>query len=161
MADFMKSLLGRLTGKAANGAAASLPPVSVGVCGKHPCEEDHFSHYDSGAVRMPELLRLLYTEGIKANIESGAWQQLGGKRLAAFDHVFVSCDPTGVIAGKMWPSRDRVGRSDYPIIFAAECRGMSPARVIDQVLPELQHLYERSKEAHSQAIIAAEVSAAQ
>ena len=159
MAKFMQSLLGRF------GNARQAEPgeaVLVGVCGKHPCEEDHFSDYPPGAVRMPDLMRQMYTEGIKANIESCAWKQLdAARRIAAFEHVFLYSSGSEIVLGRLWPSRDRVGRADYPIIYAAELRGIGVAQAVDAVLPQLQRLEERCRAAQSRTIIRAELSAAQ
>jgi hypothetical protein len=155
----MKSILGRFT---ANRAPEPREPVLIGVCGKHPSEEDHFSDYPVGAVRMPDIARQIYTEGIKGNFESGAWKQLpADKRVAAFDHVFLAGSGGDVVIGRMSPSSDRVGRADYPIIYCAELQSGSLGRAAEIVLAELRQLEERSRAATSRETIRGEMSASQ
>ena len=160
MAKFMQSLLGRLGGGAREAEAGEA--VLVGVCGKHPCEEDHFSDYPPGAVRMPDLMRRIYTEGIKANIESGAWKQLdAARRVAAFDHLLLYSEGRDAVVGRLWPSRDRVGRADYPIIYCAELRGVEMRHAVNTAWPALQQLETRCRAAQARAIIRAELAGAQ
>jgi hypothetical protein len=47
--------------------------------------------------------------------------------------VIVSQGADDLIVGRLWPSSDQVGRGRYPIIYAAETRGLSIAQLIDNV----------------------------
>ncbi len=157
MADLIKSLFGRL----GINRADSPPAVSLAVWGKHPSEGDHFSYVEPEARRLPDVLRAIYTDGIQRNIDAGTWDELAPeKRIATFDQVFLSTASSDVIVGRMCPSNDQVGRQRYPIIYAAECRGIEPRPALDRVLPELERVESRCRAAHSVNVIKTALAAA-
>ncbi|MDB5733309.1 MAG: hypothetical protein JWQ03_3204 [Variovorax sp.] len=129
---FFRKLVDRLTGKAAR--------VRVAGFGKHPGWDDH-AEICVDTPGLIETRRALYTEGIGANIESGAWERLAAEqRLAGFGHWFVWARADAVQVGRLWASKDGKGRSRYPMVVCADCEGVSAKRAIEVGMPLLEEL---------------------
>lgn len=113
----------------------------LGAFGKHPGWDDHIDDIGLETDRLVTLKRMLYLEGIGAAIDSGAWENADPEmQVEGFGHVLVWDARDDVVAARLWSSRDGKGRSKYPMVVAAHCRGTGPAWVIDAVLPALERL---------------------
>lgn len=134
------------------------PRAWVGVFGKHPGWDDHLDDQGLETERLVSAKRVLYTEGIGGNIDSGAWDKLAeGQRLAEFDHTLVwRCGAwggggvDGWIVGRIWSSRDGKGRTKYPMIAACEVAGLGQAGAdfaVRIALPRLLKLEQECKQA--------------
>ena len=64
--------------------------------GKHPGWDDHIDEIGLDTDLLVRLKRVLYTEGLAGNIDSGAWDKLEEvKRLPVYDHAFYWRTPEG------------------------------------------------------------------
>ncbi|HRJ50164.1 MAG TPA: hypothetical protein PKU91_06505, partial [Phycisphaerales bacterium] len=115
--------LGQGKGQARDSAA-----IYLAAFGKHPGWDDHIEDIGIETETLATVRRIIYTECISGNIDSGAWEKLSDdQRLPAFAHEFVWClapsgkEPPRVIVGRLWSSRDGKGRSKYPM--AVYCQG--------------------------------------
>jgi hypothetical protein len=132
----------------------------VAAFGKHPGWDDHID--DIGLVT-PELVafkRLLYFEGVGTNIDSGRWESLSAaQRLPGFGHAFLVCGGGRVLVGRLWASKDRQGRSLYPMVVCAQTEDCAVAPAVTLAMPlliELQELCQRTEGAATvQAAVAA------
>ncbi len=136
----------------------ALPRAWVGVFGKHPGWDDHLDDQGLETERLVSAKRVLYTEGIGGNIDSGAWDKLtDAQRLAEFDHTLVwRCGAwgggglDGWIVGRIWSSRDGKGRTKYPMIAVCEVAGLGASGVdfaMRMALPRLLKLEQECKQA--------------
>lgn len=120
--------------------------VHLAVFGKHPGWDDHIEEI---GLDIPELVtarRLLYSEGVAGNIDSGAWDRLEeGKLLPAFKHNFFWRIGGQWIVGRMWSSRDGKGRSKYPMVVCGRIDGASPAFASQHIIPALVRFEEAVK----------------
>lgn len=135
MASFLRKLLGKLS------PPKGPPPreLFLAAFGKHPGWDDHVE-LGLDTERLTVVKRILYSDGIGGNIESGAWDKLkDNQRLAGFDHVFVWRAQGNVVAGRMWSSRDGKGRGRYPMIVCAQS-GLILSWVIKTILPGLEQV---------------------
>jgi hypothetical protein len=115
--------------------------VYLAAFGKHPGWDDHIDDLGLESDALIAIKRLLYTEGIKANIDSGAWESLDAARgVDRFAHVFVWRRGADVIVGRMWSSTDGKGRARYPMVVCAHVRGAALDWAIREFLPRLEHL---------------------
>lgn len=126
-------------------SSSSEREIHVGAFGKHPGWNDHIDDIGLETERLVGVKRVLYVEGIGANIDSGAWDKLDeSKRLEGFAHVFAWRTGAGgggagdVVVGRLWSSRDGKGRAKYPMVVAAHCRGVPVRWAIETVLPQLE-----------------------
>lgn len=122
------------------------PRLSLAAFGKHPGWDDHIEDLGVDTPRLTWVKRVLYTEGIGGNIDSGAWDQLGEEKLLpGFKHVFVWRWGTGdgrfeYVVGRMWSSRDGKGRTKYPMVVAVHAEGVTLPWLTRRVLPKLEEL---------------------
>ena len=117
------------------------PAVRVFFCsfGKHPGWTDHMDDLGLETNLLVVVKRLLYTEGIGGNIDSGRWEDLEEpQRLDAFKHVFVWRLGQDVVVGRMWSSSDAKGRKRYPMVVCAHCTGLPMGWIVESVLPQLE-----------------------
>ena len=105
--------------------AAPKPSIRFAAFGKHPGWYDHMEELGLDTDRLIALRRMLYSEGVNRNIDSGSWQQLEpGQTIERFRHVFVWKTGPDLVIGRLWSSTDGRGRSLYPMVLAAQCTGV-------------------------------------
>lgn len=130
----------------------------VAVFGKHPAWDDHIDDIGMTSDRLVWVRRVLYTEGIAGNIDSGAWEKLeGDQRSPGYRQVFYWRTPEGLVVGRMWSSRDGKGRDKYPMVACVHMDGWdahSPTNwALTEVLPRLDHLQSQCESAQSQSAV--------
>ena len=142
--------------------ASALERGWVAAFGKHPGWDDHID--DIGLVT-PELVafkRLLYFEGVGTNIDAGTWERLSPEhRLPGFGHAFLACGGGRLITGRLWASRDRKGRSHYPMVVCAQTENMALAPSVTVALPLLAALQEQCLAMERAAEVQGAVASAQ
>jgi outer membrane biosynthesis protein TonB len=112
--------------------------VHLAVFGKHPGWDDHIEEIGLDTPELVTARRLLYSEGVAGNIDSGAWDRLEeGKLLPAFKHNFFWRIGGQWIVGRMWSSRDGKGRSKYPMVVCGRIDGASAALAARSIIPAL------------------------
>jgi len=120
------------------------PEIFLAAFGKHPGWDDHIEDLGLETDRLIQVRRALYVQGIAGNIDSGTWEQRADdERLEGFDHAFVWAFPGELVLGRMWSSRDGKGRTRYPMVVCAECRGVPLDWARRHVLPRLDELHAR------------------
>lgn len=115
------------------------PRIYLGAFGKHPGWNDHF---DLGleTESLVAAKRLLYEQGIRAEIEAQAWEKLPeADRLPEFDHWFLWLRPRECLLGCFWSSRDGKGRSLYPLVLCAHLVDLPLSWAWSTVIPMLQY----------------------
>jgi hypothetical protein len=100
-------------------------PVDAGIqlaaFGKHPAWDDHLDDIGLNTKSLALTKQLIYSEGIVAQLASGAWDQLEKSGHAIeFDHRFVWSRDQQSIAGAIWASTDRKRRTRFPLIICAQ-----------------------------------------
>ena len=138
----MDSLFQRIR-RRLGGREASGPPdrVLVAAFGKHPGWDDHMEDIGLETPALVAVKRILYVEGIGKNIDNGKWAELEARQSAIeFGHTFVWCRDGDMLAGRLWPSRDGRGRTNYPMVVCAHSRQVPLRWVYDGVLPPLASL---------------------
>jgi len=133
--------------------------VTVTAFGKHPGWADFM---DDVGLATPALVAIkrLCVEGIEKNI--GRWTELESRQsIVEFGHTFVRCRGSDVVAGRLWPSRDRQGRASYPMVVCAHCRHVAVRWVYDCVLPRLASLETECQSSDSASNVVACISACQ
>jgi hypothetical protein len=146
VASFLRKLFDKLSPPKAP------PPreLFLAAFGKHPGWDDHVE-LGLDTERLTVVKRILYSEGIGGNIESGAWDKLKeNQRLPGFDHVFVWRAEDSIVTGRMWSSRDGKGRGRYPMIVCAQS-GMILPWVVKTVLPCLEQVQRKIIETQTAA----------
>jgi hypothetical protein len=120
--------------------------LSLAAFGKHPGWEDHIPGIGVDTEALAELKQSLYFDGIRGQIDSGAWEKMEQiKRLEGFDHQFLWLRPGHTLLGLMWSSSDRIGRAKYPMILCADGEGYSPAFMLVYARPALEQLRDACK----------------
>jgi len=115
------------------------PRVYVGAFGKHPAWNDHLDDIGLLTASLVRLRRSLYGNGIASQIEAAAWEKAGVERtLPAFDHTMLWRRGGESIAGRIWSSRDGVGRSLFPMAAVAHCIGQRFEFIASEVIPALE-----------------------
>jgi len=122
-----------------NGTRHSGRPVKVHVAafGKHPGWDDHIEEIGLDCPQLVKAKRVLYTECIGGNIDSGEWEKLEEGKRIPFRHEFVWSLPDGVMVGRLWASRDGKGRTKYPMVVCAFLENAPLDWACAQVLPRL------------------------
>ncbi|MCZ6836335.1 MAG: hypothetical protein O7G85_11220 [Planctomycetota bacterium] len=122
------------------------PNIRLAAFGKHPGWLDHMEEIGLETDRLIQLRRMLYSEGINRNIDSGAWRDLTPEQsVAEFKHAFVWKVGPDTIVGRLWSSTDGRGRSLYPMVLAAQCENLSFAQSVFVVMPRLVLLEKQIK----------------
>ncbi len=116
--------------------------IFLGAFGKHPGWDDHIDDIGLETESLVEAKRLLYLEGISAQI--GAWEQLDGGATIEFRHVFVWQREGQTLIGRMWTSSDGKKRTRYPMVVCAHCVGTSLPFVLEILLPWLEEMQTRA-----------------
>lgn len=131
--------LGQGKGQARDSAA-----IYLAAFGKHPGWDDHIEDIGIETETLATVRRVIYTECISGNIDSGAWEKLSDdQRTPAFAHDFVwwlaasGKEPSRVVVGRLWSSRDGKGRSKYPMAVYCQGDGIPLSVMAREVLPAL------------------------
>lgn len=135
ISDKIKDIL-QLKGKSGD----SFWSVSVAAFGKHAAWDDHMEDIGLDTDVLAALKNVLYLEGIGRNIDKGAW----GKDKAQpsprdYGHEFLWSKGSDIVAGRLWPSRDGKGRSEYPMVLCAHCCGLPLDFAVEKAFPLLEH----------------------
>ena len=126
--------------------------VHVGAFGKHPGWNDHIDDLGLDTERLIGAKRVVYVEGVGANIDSGAWDKLAeDQRLEGFAHIFLWRVGGDVLLGRLWSSRDGKGRQKYPMVVVLHSRGLPVRWALDVGLPALERVQQRCVETESAA----------
>lgn len=114
------------------------PRVYVGAFGKHPAWNDHLDDIGLMTTSLAMARRSIYGSGIASQVESAAWDRAGVERtLATFDHTLLWRRGGECVVGRLWSSRDGVGRARYPMAVVAHCVGLKFDFVATEVMPAL------------------------
>ncbi len=117
------------------------PTLHLAAFGKHPGWDDHIPDIGVDTDVLIALRRLLYVEGIGGNIDAGAWDGLEPDHcLASFHHAFAWIQDDRWILGRLWSSTDGKGRTRYPMVICAECRGMDFRATAPRVFDRLEQV---------------------
>ena len=129
--------------------------VSVAAFGKHPGWDDHIDDLGLDTERLVAVKRVLYMEGIRSNIDAGAWSELAvGEGLEEFGHEFAwTFGADQIVVGRMWSSSDGKGRTRYPMVVCVECRGVSWPRVAGVVMPHLARIEAACRETDAAQVV--------
>jgi hypothetical protein len=133
--------------------------VHLGVFGKHPSQSGHLGLGMDGPLSVLE--NTVYREGIGSAVTSGVWKDLSdAERLPAFSHLIVRCVAQDVVVGRLWDSRDAVGRTEFPMGVGVCCSGAPLRAVLDKVVPLLGRMERSARESATigevQAVLAVE-----
>lgn len=132
------------------------PSVWLAAFGKHPGWDDHIDDLGLESERLTNVKRVLYSEGIAGNIETGSWDKLDeAARLPGFAHALVWLSGPDVFVGRIWSSRDGKGRTKYPMCLVAQATNVDPSAFVPAALDRLA----RAEEGCASAATAAEVKA--
>ena len=158
----MKEIFQRLKSGGLGAAGTAQGRLTLGVFGKHPGWDDHILGLGAETGTVAHVKQALYVDGIGGQIDSGAWERLDSeKRLPGYDHVFLWLTPGHTVLGLLWSSTDGKGRSKYPMALVIDSEGLSPAFVLNQVLPGLERLRDACKNAGSAEQVTRVCAAAQ
>ena len=153
MASFFKSLVGKFKGGAD-------PRLYLAAFGKHPGWNDHIDDLGFETDHLVAVKRLLYVQGIGANIDAASWENLPeDQRLEGFNHAFLWYNPDHMILGRFWSSRDGKGRDKYPMVVAAETTGMALGWLVRNVFGQLEKTEQRCLAATTAPQVVAAVDA--
>lgn len=115
------------------------PRIYVGAFGKHPAWNDHMDDVGLLTSSLVMLRRSLYGAGIASQIESAAWDRAGAeKTLATFDHTFVWRRGGESLVGRIWSSRDGIGRALFPMTAVVHSIGQRFEFLAQEVAPALE-----------------------
>ena len=146
----MKPPMWNRSRKAPQGRGGAAGRISLAAFGKHPGWDDHFYDLGSSTGFISAVEGLLYNQGIKGNIDAGAWKKLEpSQRLDAFDHLFVWKAADDLIVGRMWSSQDAKGRAEFPMVVCAHCSNLPLKRVVADMVPRLESLKQQCIQAQT------------
>jgi hypothetical protein len=115
-------------------------PVKLAGFGKHPAWDDHIDDLGLTTETLVITRRILYSEGIAAQLSSGAWNRLEETGHAMeFDHRFVWSREAQSVIGGIWASSDGKGRAHFPMIVCLQI-GVNGWRAIDRFLELVEEL---------------------
>ena len=127
--------------------------VHVAAFGKHPGWDDHIEEIGLDSALLVNAKRVLYTECLGGNIDSGVWEKLDDDKRLPFKHAFYWKTPEGLLIGRMWASKDGKGRTKYPMVVCAHIDGVPPGWAIAQVLTRLQQVEEKCTQTNSAELV--------
>ncbi len=127
--------------------------VHVAAFGKHPGWDDHIEEIGLDSALLVNAKRVIYTECLGGNIDSGVWEKLDNDKLLPFKHTFYWRTGEGLLIGRMWASRDGKGRTKYPMIVCAQIEGVPAGWAIQQVLPRLAAAEEKCSQTNSAELV--------
>lgn len=124
--------------------------VYVAAFGKHLGWADHIDDLGLDTELLVSVKRSIYVQGIRSNIDSGAWAELEQtQRIDSFDHVFIWCMGSTTVLGCIWSSEDGKGRKSYPMIVCVECDNLPLEWVLENILSDLYKIRDDCKAADS------------
>jgi hypothetical protein len=114
--------------------------IHFAAFGKHPAWDDHIDDIGLNTETLVLTKQGLYSEGIATQLASGAWDQIEASGTAIeFDHRFVWGRDQQAIAGAIWASADRKGRTRFPLVICAQS-GFDGARAVDLLFDPIERL---------------------
>jgi hypothetical protein len=115
--------------------------LTLAAFGKHPGWDDHMPGIGVETEALAYVKQTLYVGGIGGQVDSGAWEKLEPeKRLEGFDHILLWQRANQVLLGQLWSSKDRKGRSKYPMVLCVDGEGVSVDLVLGKAWAELERL---------------------
>jgi hypothetical protein len=127
--------------------------IHFAAFGKHPAWDDHIDDIGLNTETLVLTKQGLYSEGIATQLASGAWDQIETSGTAIeFDHRFVWGRDQQAIAGAIWASADRKGRTRFPLVICAQS-GFDGARAVDLLFDPIERLGALCKNAHTQEAV--------
>jgi hypothetical protein len=124
--------------------------VHFAAFGKHPAWDDHIDDVGLNTETLVLTKQCLYLEGITTQLASGAWDQIENAGNAVeFDHRFVWVRDQQAIAGAIWASTDRKGRTRFPLVICAQS-GFDGAHAVDLLFDPVERLGALSRSAKTQ-----------
>jgi hypothetical protein len=127
--------------------------VHVAAFGKHPGWDDHIEEIGLDSALLVNAKRVLYTECLGGNIDSGVWEKIDEDKRLPFKHVFYWKTNDGLLIGRMWASKDGKGRTKYPMVLCAHIEGVPAGWAIAQVLPRLAQVEEKCTQTNSAELV--------
>jgi hypothetical protein len=138
VASILKKIVGRFNPKGQN---LHSEKIFVSAFGKHPGWDDHIDDIGLDTDILVTVKRILYVQGIGANIDCGSWEKLqGDQRLAGFKHLFAWRLYGNLVVGRMWSSQDGKGRTSYPMVVCVQCSNLPLRWVFENILPALERI---------------------
>ena len=136
MAFILKKIIKRFNQRGHDTASER---VFIAAFGKHPGWDDHIDDIGLDTDVLVGVKRILYTQGIGNNIDSGSWDKLEeNQRVEKYGHTLVWCIKGDVVVGRLWSSRDGKGRSSYPMVVCVQCSQLPLPWVLTNILPRLE-----------------------
>ena len=140
MASIIKKIVGLFNPKGQN---VDSEKIFVSAFGKHPGWDDHIDDIGLDTDILVTAKRILYVQGIGANIDCGSWEKLQeDQRLAGFKHLFAWWLYGNLVVGRMWSSQDGKGRTSYPMVVCVQCSNLPLHWVFENILPALEKIEE-------------------
>jgi hypothetical protein len=114
--------------------------IHLAAFGKHPAWDDHIDDLGLNTESLVLTKKLLYSHGIATQLASGAWDQIEKSGNAIeFNHRFCWSRQNQAIAGAVWASADRKGRTRFQMIICGQV-GVDGPRAIDLLLNPIDEL---------------------
>lgn len=89
----------------------------LAVFGKHPAWSDHLEDIGIDTPSLAAFKRWLYVDGIRTNLDTGAWERLpDDHKLAEWNHRLFMTGPKGMLIARLWATSDGRGRRAYPMV---------------------------------------------
>ena len=89
----------------------------LGVFGKHPAWSDHLEDIGIDTPSLAAFKRWLYVDGIRTNLDTGAWERLpDDRKVADWNHRLFMTGPKGILIARLWATSDGRGRRAYPMV---------------------------------------------
>lgn len=93
--------------------------LTLALFGKHPAWSDHLEDIGLDTPSLADFKNWLYVEGIRSNLDTGAWERLEeDRKLPEWNHRLFMTGPRGMIIARIWASSDGRGRRAYPMVAA-------------------------------------------
>jgi hypothetical protein len=135
--------------------------VHIAAFGKHPAWDDHIDDIGLTTETLALTKQGLYSEGIATQLASGAWNQIESSGTAIdFNHRFVWGRDQQAVAGAVWASTDRKGRSRFPLVICAQS-GFEGPRAVDLLFDPIERLGTLCRNASTQDAVRDALSATQ
>lgn len=120
---------------------AATPRLQLGAFGKHPGWDDHMDDIGLVTAALLTAKQMLYVDGVGKIIDSSAWDNLAEtERLPGFDHLFFWFGAPDLLAGRIWSSSDRKGRTKYPLVVCVQMQNVEPSTALPWVVTQLAQI---------------------
>jgi hypothetical protein len=127
--------------------------IHFAAFGKHPAWDDHIDDIGLNTETLVLTKQGLYSEGIANQLASGTWDQMETSGNAIeFDHRFVWGRDQQAIAGAIWASADRKGRTRFPLVICAQS-GFDGAHAVDLLFDPIERLGPLCRNAKTQEAV--------